>query len=94
MDRLFSFLLRNKSDFSFKNRSRTGKTDDFSSPDLSTYIFKNKKFNQELSLVILLILSSSSMDSCIVMPSSSVKSFQEINAEIPTDHFLVNGSEL
>ena len=32
MDRFFSFLSRNKSVFSFKNRSRTGKTDDFSSP--------------------------------------------------------------
>ena len=32
MDRFFSFLFRNKSVFSFKNRSRTGKTDDFSSP--------------------------------------------------------------
>ena len=32
MDRFFSFLSRNKSVFSFKNRSRTSKTDDFSSP--------------------------------------------------------------
>ena len=32
MDRFFSFLSRNKSVFSFKNRSRTGKTEDFSSP--------------------------------------------------------------
>ena len=32
MDRFFSFLSRNKSVSSFKNRSRTGKTDDFSSP--------------------------------------------------------------
>ena len=32
MDRFFSFLSRNKSVFNFKNRSRTGKTDDFSSP--------------------------------------------------------------
>ena len=38
MDRLFSFLLRNKSVFSFKNRSRTGKTDDFSSPGLFTQV--------------------------------------------------------
>ena len=37
MDRFFSFLSRNKSVFSFKNRFRTGKTDDFSSPDI--YIF-------------------------------------------------------
>ena len=34
MDRFFSFLSRNKSVFSFKNRSRTGKTDNFSSPDI------------------------------------------------------------
>ena len=33
MDRFYTFLTRNKSVFSFKNRSRTGKTDDFSSPD-------------------------------------------------------------
>ena len=32
MDRFFSFLSRNKSVFSFKNRSGTGKTGDFSSP--------------------------------------------------------------
>ena len=32
MDQFFSFLSRNKSVFSFKNRSRTGKTYDFSSP--------------------------------------------------------------
>ena len=32
MDRFFSFLSRNKSVFSFKNRSRSGKTDVFSSP--------------------------------------------------------------
>ena len=32
MDRFFSFLSRDKSVFSLKNRSRTGKTDDFSSP--------------------------------------------------------------
>ena len=31
MDRFFRVLARNKSVFSFKNRSRTGKTDDFSS---------------------------------------------------------------
>ena len=34
MDRFFTFLSRNKSVFSFKNRSRTDKTDDFSSPDI------------------------------------------------------------
>ena len=33
MDRFFSFLSRNKSVFSFKNRARTGQTDNFSSPD-------------------------------------------------------------
>ena len=33
---IFSFLSRNKSVFSFKNRSRTGKTDDFSSPAAHT----------------------------------------------------------
>ena len=32
MDLFFSFLSSNKSVFSFKNRYRTGKTDDFSSP--------------------------------------------------------------
>ena len=32
MDTFFSFLSRNKSFFSFKNRSRTSKTDNFSSP--------------------------------------------------------------
>ena len=40
MDRFFSFLSRNKSVFSFKNRSRTGKTDDFSSP--GTNIIRKK----------------------------------------------------
>ena len=38
MDRFFSFLSRNKSVFSFKNRSRTGKTDDFSSPDAEAFL--------------------------------------------------------
>ena len=33
MDRFFCFLLRTKSVLRLKNRSRTGKTDDFSSPD-------------------------------------------------------------
>ena len=33
MDRFFSFLSRNKSVLSFKSRSRTGKTEDFSSPE-------------------------------------------------------------
>ena len=32
----FSFLSRNKSVFSFKNRSRTCKTDDFSSPGVNS----------------------------------------------------------
>ena len=32
MDRFFCFLLRTKSVLRLKNRSRTGKTDDFSSP--------------------------------------------------------------
>ena len=35
MDRFFRFLSRNKSVFSLKNRSRTSKTDDFSSPGLA-----------------------------------------------------------
>ena len=34
MDRFFSLLSRNKSVFSIKNWSRTGKTDNFSSPDV------------------------------------------------------------
>ena len=38
MDRFFSFLLRNKSVFSLKNRSRTGKTDDFSNPGTHTLL--------------------------------------------------------
>ena len=43
MDRFFSFLSRNKSVFSLKNRSRTGKTDDFSSPavNMSYLLFPN-----------------------------------------------------
>ena len=35
MDRFFYFLLRTKSVLRLKNRSRTGKTDDFSGPGQS-----------------------------------------------------------
>ena len=42
MDRFFSFLSRNKSVFSFKNRSKTGKTDDFSSPAVDVKQQQNK----------------------------------------------------
>ena len=40
MDRFFSFLSRNKSVFSLKNPSRTGKTDDFCSPVLKLFCFE------------------------------------------------------
>ena len=40
MDRFFCFLLRTKSVLRLKNRSRTGKTDNFSSPDVNVvYIY-------------------------------------------------------
>ena len=38
MDRFFCFLLRTKSVLRLKNRSRTGKTDDFSSPAVHGYV--------------------------------------------------------
>ena len=54
MDRFFSFLSRNKSVFSFKNRSRTGKTDDFSSPG-SHVCIKDVTIYQCIMIVVALI---------------------------------------
>ena len=55
MDRFFCFLLRTKSVLRLKNRSRTDKTDDFSSPDVNC--MQNMKLTakdaQEMSAVTL-----------------------------------------
>ena len=49
MDRFFTFLSRNKSVFSLKNRSRTGITDDFSSPAECSRVKMYKFYNRILN---------------------------------------------
>ena len=54
MDRLFCFLLKTKSVLRLKNRSRTGKTDNFSSPAQDPLVESDPTFGQNVSCMNLL----------------------------------------